>query len=270
MTEDPASLPGLTPADAVLAAEQAVLGAAIESRTAAEAMTEILTPADFWASLHQAIAETITELVEEGHPVSPVAVLDNLTTRGAAPAAGGGVTLSRLAGQRSTSLRYDAEIVAKDAFRRRLLGALDTAQSLTARAGFDPDQHVDAIRTAIDNATAKVTGGQPPTIGDVVLKRLEDLEAGRETIDAVALPWADMHRMLAGLRPGQLVVIGARPGVGKSVCGLDIARCAAIRNGRPVLLHSLEPAGAEPDGRGLDPDREDPGPGAHRAADHRR
>lgn len=245
MTEDAASLPGLTPADAVIAAEQAVLGAAVSSRAAAETVTAILAPSDFWSSRHQTIAETVNDLVENGHPVSPVAVLDHLTSRGLAEASGGGVGLSQLVHGYSTSVHYDAQIVAEDAFRRRLLAALDSAQRLAASREFSAEEHVDRIRTAIDAATAKVTGDDPPTIGDVVLQRLDDLEGGQETVDAVVLPWLDMHRYLAGLRPGQLVVIGARPGVGKSVTALDIARRAAIRDGLPVLLHSLEMTGAE-------------------------
>ena len=73
----------------------------------------------------------------------------------------------------------------------------------------------DVIRSTIDQATAMVTGDRPPTIGEVVLRRLDDLEADKPTVDAVPLPRADTHRLLAGLRPGQLVVIGARPGVAR-------------------------------------------------------
>jgi replicative DNA helicase len=243
--QDYGSLPGLAPADAVIAAEQAVIGLAIQSKATAEVMADILTPGDFWRTAHQTIAETITALVEAGDPVNPVAVLDHLTTRGVADSMGGGVTLSQLAARRSTSMRYDAQIVADDALRRRVLTALSGAQRLAAEPGFEPERHVDVIRSAIDKATAKVTGDQPPTIGEVVLRRLEDLETGQPTIDAIPLPWADMHRLLAGLRPGQLIVVGARPGIGKSVTGLDIARCAAVRNGMPVLLHSLEMTAAE-------------------------
>ncbi|GAA0347731.1 replicative DNA helicase [Actinoallomurus spadix] len=243
--QDYESLPGLAPADAVIAAEQAVLGAAIQSRAAAEAAVDMLAPGDFWRPHHQTIAETITALVEAGDPVSPVSVLDHLTTRGVAGTIGGGATLLQLTQRYSSSVKYDARIVADDAFRRRVLEALANAQRLASEPGFDPDRHVDVIRSAIDQATAKVTGEQPPTIGEVVLRRLEDLETGQPTVDAIPLPWADMHRLLAGLRPGQLVVIGARPGIGKSVTGLDIARSAAVRNGMPTLLHSLEMTAAE-------------------------
>lgn len=235
----------LTPSDAVAAAEQAVLGAAIDSKTAAEIVTERLRPADFWGGKHQIIAETIDDLVENGKPVTPVAVLEHLTARGMADRVGGGVALSRLAERRSSSLRYDVDIVAKDAIRRRLLEALYSAERVATEPGFDPEQHVDRVRQIIDGATATVTGDQPPTVGEVVLQRLEDLEAGRGAQDVTALPWIDMHFLLAGLRPGQLVVIGARPSVGKSTTAMDIARCAAIRNSEPVLLISMEMGRAE-------------------------
>lgn len=245
MTTDAMDLPGLAPSDAVIAAEQAVLGAAIGSKAAAETMAEVLRPADFWKPHHRTIAESVDALVEAGEPVSPVAVFNHLTARGVVDKVGGGVELSQLAHRYSTSLRYDADIVAEDALRRRVLEALSNAQRLVTEPGFESERHIDAIRTVVDQATAKVTGDQPPTIGEVVLERLEDLEAGPVSVDAVPLPWADMYRLVAGIRPGQLVVIGARPAVGKSTTALDIARYAAVKNGIPVLLHSLEMTRAE-------------------------
>lgn len=233
------------PTDAVIAAEIACLGLAIQSPAAAEAMAAILRPEDFYRSRHQLVAEALDALIEAGSPVSPVAVLDELRRRGTTSDNLGGIELHRMMERRSTSLDHDARRVSNDAARRRMLQALVTARQIAGKPGFDVDADTDAIRSTIDRATAKVTGDQPPTIGEVVLRRLDALEAGEPTVDAVPLPWADMHRLLAGLRPGQLVVIGARPGVGKSVTGLDIARCAAVRNGMPTLLHSLEMTAAE-------------------------
>lgn len=180
MNADQQSASPLTPSDAVAAAERAVLGAAIKARAAAEVVTEKLRPADFWGSRHQVIAEMIDDLVENGKSVTPVAVLEHLTARGMADNVGGGLALARLVERRSSSLRYDADIVAKDATRRRVLEALFSAERIATEPGFDPEQHVDRVRQIIDTATATVTGDQPPTAGEIILSASKTWRPGAE------------------------------------------------------------------------------------------
>lgn len=242
---DAIELPGLPPVPAVIAAEMAVLGAAIERRADAETAAEHVTPADFWNPQHQLVAEAVESLIEAGDPVNPVAVMKTLADRGARfGESGPGVFLHRLMEHRSADVVYDARIVATDAARRRVLTAAARATQIAGRSDFDPDTDTDRIRADLDAATSGYTGEQLPTIGEVVIRRLDELENGRDG-DAVELPYAELNDLLNGLRPGQIVVIGARPGIGKTVVGLDIARHAAIRRGLPVLFFSLEMSSAE-------------------------
>ncbi|MEV4001011.1 replicative DNA helicase [Actinomadura sp. NPDC049753] len=245
MTDD-ITLPGLQPTPAVVAAEMAVLGAAIERKAAAETAAEHVLPADFWNPQHQLVAEAVETLIGAGDPVSPVSVMKALADAGARFGEGGpGPFLFRLMEHRSADVVYDARIVAKDAIRRRVLQAVHRAAQIAARSDFEPDEDLDLIRQGLDAATSGFTGEQLPTIGEIVLRRLDEIEHGKADDDAVELPYADLQALLNGLRPGQVVIIGARPSVGKTVVGLDVARFAAIRRGLPTLFFSLEMSSAE-------------------------
>jgi replicative DNA helicase len=145
----------------------------------------------------------------------------------------------------STSLDYDVRRVAADAARRRVLQALISGQSVAGRPSFDPETDIDAIRQGLDAAVSREIGRALPTVGDLLIEHLEELEQPLGDEDAVPPPYADLMAMLPGLRPGQLVVVGARPGVGKSVVSLDWARYAAIQLKLPVLYVSLEMSNAE-------------------------
>lgn len=238
-------IPGLHPVDAVIAAEMAVLGAAIESRAAAEAMAEVVTSRDFWKSKHQAVAESVERLVESGRPVNPTSVLADLTVAGTVTQVGAGPGLMALLERRTSGLRHDAELIARDAVRRRVLEALASAQQMAASPGFNPDADVDAIRQRLDGAASAYDGDRLPTIGELLIKRLDELEKPLTAEDSVPPPWIDLEMLVTGLRPGQVVVIGARPAIGKSVVGLGFARHAAVRLGLPTLLFSLEMTAAE-------------------------
>lgn len=243
---DEITLPGQAPDPAVMAAEMAVLGVSIESKAAAETAAQYLAPGDFWNPQHQAIAEAVELLIEAGDPVNPVAVMKALLRAGIRFGDGGpGPYLHRLIEHRSADVAYDARTVADDALRRKVLRAAHRAAKVAARPDFAPDEDVDLIRGYLDEATTRVTGDRLPTLGEVIMARLDELERGPDAENVIELPYMDLQALLGGLRPGQIVIIGARPGMGKTVVGLDIARHAAIRCDEPTLFASLEMTAGE-------------------------
>lgn len=245
MTAVDTELPGYAPADSVIAAEMACLGISIQDQAAAEAIAGILRPDDFYRSKHQLVAEAIDGLIENGTTVSPVAVLDELRRRGTLSEQLAGGDLMKLVEWRSTSPEHDAQIVADDAGRRRVLHALAAGQQIAARPGFDPDADLDQIRQRIEQAASRTAPRVLPTVGDLLIEHLEELEETPGDEDSVPPPYADLLAYVPGLRAGQLVVIGARPGVGKSVVSLDFARYAAVHLKLPTLMISLEMSNAE-------------------------
>lgn len=238
---DEAEFTAYAASQAVLAAEQAVIGGAIQSRAMAELAGEFVSATDFYRPAHQLIFEAVSALIDDGHEVDPTAVLGELTRRGTVQQAGAGPYLMTLMEHAAggSSIGYHAVKVRDDAVRRRVneVGAL--IAQVTAKDDFDLDHHVDLIRQRLDAATARVTGERLPTIGEIVLRRLDQLEKG-EPPESVELPYIDLQAMLGGLRPGQFVVIAARPKVGKSTIALDAVRHAAIKCGVPTLMFSLE------------------------------
>lgn len=230
----------LAPKDVVIAAEMAVLGAAVQSRAAAERAAETVRPEDYWKGAHRLIAEAVEALIEDGKTVSPVATLNELTERGNVMQVGAGPALAELIERYSTDVAYDAAIIAKDAARRRVMQTLATARQMVASPTFDPDEDVDKLKQSLDAATSRVGADQPPTIGELLLRRLDEIAETLKPEESLPPPWTDLAFYIPGLRPGQVVVVGARPSVGKSIVGLSFARYAAIDLKFPVLLLSLE------------------------------
>lgn len=242
---DDIEIPGFGPSDAVIAAEMALVGAAVQSRANAEAAAETVTAADFFRPRHQLVFEAVVGLIDQGCEVDPVSVLHELTRRGTVTQVGGGAALSDLMAYAGTaSIGYAAKVVRDDAIRRSVAEVGALISQLTSRGEFDLDRDVDLIRDRLDKATARVTGDELVTIGEVVMRRLDELETGA-AVEAVEAPYLELQDMLAGLRPGQVVIIGARPAIGKSTVAMDFARNAAIRLGLPTLFFSLEMTHAE-------------------------
>ncbi|GAA3958219.1 replicative DNA helicase [Actinomadura viridis] len=245
MTIDEITVPGWAPTDAVIAAEQALIGSVIQSRIAAETVAETVQPADFYKSRHRLVFEAVVSLIDRGADVDPVSVLAELTRQGTVTKVGAGPALMDLMARAGTAAwEYAATVVRDDAIRRGVAEVGPLIGQLVASRNFDLDRDVDMIRQRLDKATARVTGTDLCTIGDAVTARLEALE-NQAPVEFVEAPYTDLQMLLAGLRPGQLVIIGARPSVGKSVIGMDIARNAAIRLKYRTLFFSLEMQAAE-------------------------
>ena len=226
------------PGPDLIPAEQIVCGVAISSRKGAEAVAEVVRPEFFYRAAHQVILAAALRLAEDNADVDPVAVLRELTRTGDVRHARDGDYLHDLMRAAGPTWRSHAEYVAKD-YRRRNLGA--SALSILAEAnqyGYDEDAAFERARKLIDDATAPPGAGGLRTMRELVDAVIDDVHKGHDR--GLPLPWADLTRVLAGLAPGQLIYIGARPGVGKSIAGGQIAAHVAMESGVPALLVSME------------------------------
>jgi len=241
MTVQAAQRATMTP---VTAAEKALLGAMIQSRAATEAVAEMLVPADFTDASRGLVYEAAVSLAGDGEPVDPAAVLARMAVLEPmrSKMAGDGLLLADLMGNACAApvARYHAETIRKASRNRLLREAGSRMIQRTEAPGADPDDIIDAVRAELDGLTTGGGDEHVATVADLFSKVLDSLERPLGTAFTVPTGLADLDAIVPGLRPGQLIVVGARPSTGKSTLALDIARHAAVKLGLPVLFASVE------------------------------
>ncbi len=229
-----------------LQAEESLLGAMLLSRDAIVSAVEIQLDADdFYRPAHGHIFEAITSLYAQGEPADPVTVADELARADLLEAVGGASVLISL--QASTPAignagRY-ARIVEEMALLRRLIGVAGDIAELGYGLPEDVPGAVDEAEALVfDVAQRRVTDSVSP-LRDLLSQHLDHLEAlyeRNETITGIPTGFTDLDQQLAGLQPSNLVIVGGRPGTGKTSLALGIAAHAALEAHVPVLVFSLE------------------------------
>jgi replicative DNA helicase len=257
--ESPAQAPAGRTDDVVLA-EKAVIASMIASRHAAEEALDLLGGEECLADgAHRAVYAAVRWLTEEGGLEKGgslraaeeadgsaqrrfAAVLGRLVEveRGVWRTGQAGVILAGLYRHATPGWRADAAIVARAAGQRRTLTALQSAWQTAAAPGFDAGEHGEMIRDLIDGAI----GGATETSGavnaaDLYLEALERMEKA-EPPGAVQFPWAELRDLVPYARPGQLISVLARPGIGKSLIAGDLARHVGLKMRLPMVLFTLE------------------------------
>lgn len=243
MTDEPN---GYTPHPGILDSEAAVAGACMISPRHADEAAAILTADDFYDLGHAAVFTAAAELSGSGAYVDEVAVRNHLARTGNLQALGpGGSRLFDLIHQAVTpldGLRWHADLVRADAVRRRIHMACSRGVQISAHPDFEPD-HVSLILDGITDAVPAGRDQRDLWIRDGLDDFLDSLDKlADETV--LPTPWPDLDHVVK-LRPGQLVVAGARPGGGKSLFGMQVAMKNAIVGRTPTLLVSMEMRRAE-------------------------
>jgi len=229
-----------------LQAEESLLGAMLLSRDAIVAAVEMqLGAADFYKPAHGHIYDAITSLYAHGDPADPVTVSEDLRRAGLMEAVGGASALISLQAATpaiSNASRY-ARIVEENALLRRLIGVAGEIAEMGYSMPDDVASAVDEAEAMVfDVAQRRVTDSLAP-IRDLLNRHLDHIEAlfdrGHD-ITGVPTGYVDLDQQLAGLQPSNLVIVGGRPGTGKTSLGLGMAAHASMEAGKPVLVFSLE------------------------------
>lgn len=230
-----------------LEAEQSVLGSMLIERDAISRSIEFLTPDHFYKENHQVIFDAVCTLYERGEPVDLVTLTEELRRRGRLETVGGGSALTSLidAVPTTANVEYYARIVEEKAIRRRLMKAGHDIVGL----GFDNEEKVEMLLDKAEQEIFRI--GQRRftqnfiSLKEILKNTLENLDElyGRESeITGVATGFRDFDTKTAGLQPSELIIVAARPGMGKTSFCLNIAQHAAIENKVPVAFFSLEMA----------------------------
>src|SRR5256884_493363 len=233
-----------------LEAEEAVLGAMLLSPGAIGAVSEVLDASDFYRESHAKIYRAALALYAKGEPVDAITLVDELEERGQLEAVGGRVRVHELAAlvPATANAAHYARIVREMATLRGLI----RVGSEIARLGWDrPGDTTDLVDRAeqvvFDLSQSRVSTefSHIEALLKESFERITALyEAGAE-ITGIASGFRDLDRLTSGFQPGNLVIVAARPSMGKSALGLGIAANLAVRHEIPVALFTLEMSKAE-------------------------
>ncbi|GAA4124581.1 replicative DNA helicase [Nocardioides fonticola] len=228
-----------------MAAEQSVLGAMLISKDAIAEAVEVVRGPDYYRPAHETIHDVIVELYGRSEPVDMITVAAELQRRGELQRVGGAPYLHTLSANVpiAANAAYYAEIVREKAILRRLVDA----GTRIVQMGYAGEGEVDDI---VDNAQAEVykiadkraTEDYAPlsAIMDGVLDEIEAIGNREAGLYGVPTGFADLDELTNGLHSGQMIIIAARPAMGKSTVALDFCRAASIHNNLTSAFFSLE------------------------------
>lgn len=233
-----------------LAAEQSVLGAMLMSKLAIDPANDILDGRDFYRPAHELIFDTIVELANRGEPADAITVAAELQRRGEAGRIGGAPYLHTLMSSVPIAANVDfyADIVHEKAVLRRLVEVGQRIAQLGQAGQGEVSDIVDRAQKEVLDVDGSKTDVDYKNVSDLMLETIDEIEEiqGRGTeMHGVPSGFPDLDRLTTGFRPGQMIVVAARPGVGKSTLGLDFCRSASIRHQIPSAIFSLEMSGPE-------------------------
>ena len=232
-----------------LVAEQSVLGGMLLSKDAIADVVEIIKERDFYRPAHELIYDAILDLYGRGDPANPVTVVAELTKRGDIARAGGAPYLHTLISSVPTAANagYYARIVRDRAILRRLVEAGTKIVQLGYSEEGDVDDAVDSAQAEVYQVTESRMSEDYIQLSQLLPAALDEIEAisAGVTREGVMTGFKDLDALTNGFHAGNMVVLAARPGVGKSTLGLDIARHASIKNGDTSVIFSLEMSRSE-------------------------
>jgi replicative DNA helicase len=228
-----------------VAAEQCVLGGMLLSKDAISDVIEVIRPHDHYRPAHQVIHETILDLYGRGEPADAITVANELTRRGEINRVGGAPYLHTLIASVPTAANagYYARIVRERAILRRLVEAGTRIVQFGYAGDANADDLVDRAQAEVYSITDQRGTEDYHSLADIMPGALDEIEAiGSRggAMTGVPTGFADLDALTNGLHPGQMIVIAARPAVGKSTLALDFARAAAIKGGLTTAFFSLE------------------------------
>jgi replicative DNA helicase len=237
-----------TPPQDVIA-EQSVLGGMLLSKDAISDVVEILRERDFYRPAHELIYDAIIDLYGRGEPADPVTVSAELTKRGDLVRAGGAPYLHTLISSVPTAANagYYAKIIRERAIMRRLVEAGTKIVQLGYTDEGEVDDAVDQAQAEVFAVTERRESEDYIQLAQLLPSALDEIEKISSGVagEGVKTGFKDLDALTNGFHPGNMIVLAARPAVGKSTLGLDIARYASIHKRETSVIFSLEMSRSE-------------------------
>ncbi|HEX7714547.1 MAG TPA: replicative DNA helicase [Bacillota bacterium] len=226
-------------------AERSTLGSMMLEKEAIYKGSEVLRPEDFYREAHRVIFEVVTQLANKGEPVDIITVSEELKRREMLDKIGGVAYLTALANSVPTAanIEYYARIVEEKSLLRSIISVATNIVSLGYAGSEEVDQILDEAEKQIFQISQKRNIKGFVSLKSILIETFERIEQIYESKGGVTgLPtgFTDLDRMTAGLQPSDLVILAARPSMGKTTFALNIARHAAVELKIPVVIFSLE------------------------------
>jgi replicative DNA helicase len=233
-----------------LDAEESVLGAMMLSPGAIATVSEILDPSDFYRESHAKAYRAALALWAKGEPVDAITLVDELEERGELEDVGGRVRIHELAAlvPATSNAGHYARIIRESATLRGLIRAGGEISRLGWEGVGEPTELVDRAEQIVFALSQQRATGDFAHIEALLKESFERItalyESGSE-VTGVPSGFRDLDRLTSGFQPGNLVVVAARPSMGKSAFGLCVAANIAVRHSIPVAVFTLEMSKAE-------------------------
>ncbi len=226
--------------------EEAVLGAIMLSKEALPVVLDILKPASFYLDAHNLIYKAMLRLFERSQPIDLLTIMEELKKSGDLEAVGGPAYLAKLTESvaSAANIEYHARIISQKYIQRELI----TVSTKIIRDSFedttDVFQLLDDAEQGLFAIAQQNMGRNVDTMSSLtskLIKQLEELkEADNEGLTGVPTGFTDLDRLTSGLQKSDLIILAARPGMGKTALTLSLAKNAAVDFGKGVAIFSLE------------------------------
>ncbi|AKK04226.1 replicative DNA helicase [Corynebacterium epidermidicanis] len=233
-------------------AEMGVLGAMLVSPTAIVDIIEKLTPDDFYLPAHQLIYQAMLDLFSDASSIDPIVVAARLDRNNDLERVGGAPYLHTLLNVVPTpaNVSYYADIVAEKAILRRLVDAGTRVVQLgyEGTEGAEVDTVLDLAQQQVFNISQKRTTEDYAVLADILEPTMDELDQIASVgglARGIPTGFIDLDNLTNGLHGGQMIIIAARPGVGKSTLALDFMRSCSIKHGKTSCIFSLEMSKSE-------------------------
>lgn len=226
-------------------AEKAVLGSIMLRKDSLFDINDIITADSFYSDKHKLIYDIMIELATKNDPIDILSLKTKLDEKNLTEQAGGAAYLAELVHTvpSASNVVHYAEIVQKKYMMRRLIGASEKLSDLGFNESGDLEQIMDQAEQHVYDLANKSSTKKVVHMKEALNETwdiIDKLHNSGEAVRGVSTGFKDLDRMLSGLQKSDLIILAARPSVGKTSFALDIARNAALNNNTPVAIFSLE------------------------------
>ncbi len=231
-------------------AEQSVLGAMMLSKDAIADVNERIKGPDFYRPAHETIYDAVVELYSKGEPADPVTVAAELQRRSELGRVGGAPYLHTLTANVpiAANASFYADIVREKSILRKLVDAGTRIAQMGYAGEGDVDDTVDRAQQEVYLVTDKRSAEDYAPLSDIMEATLDEIEAISShdgSLRGVPTGFADLDELVNGFQGGQMVIVAARPAMGKSTLALDFCRAASITHNQTSVIFSLEMSRSE-------------------------